>query len=133
MVNQGCASGFHSHNILINGHCKSRRIHEAITLFAEISMYSSAVSMLMDLVSDGTIILCFCDEVLKMGISIEISFSAQQCCGGLSSKQPLEFFLKFDDRDHVALQNTDSHFCISITVSCALDTKKCLGCIQHLW
>uniref|UniRef100_A0A2K1ZKE4 Uncharacterized protein n=1 Tax=Populus trichocarpa TaxID=3694 RepID=A0A2K1ZKE4_POPTR len=50
-------------------------------------MYSSTVSMLMYLVSDGKIILCFCEEVLKMGISIEISFSAQQCCGGLSSKQ----------------------------------------------
>ncbi|KAG6764820.1 hypothetical protein POTOM_032307 [Populus tomentosa] len=49
-------------------------------------MYSSTVSMLMDVVSDGKIILCFCEEVLKMGISIEISFSAQQCCGGLSSK-----------------------------------------------
>ncbi|KAJ6911702.1 hypothetical protein NC652_022091 [Populus alba x Populus x berolinensis] len=50
-------------------------------------MYSSTVSMLMDVVSDGKIILCFCEEFLKMGISIEISFSAQQCCGGLSSKQ----------------------------------------------
>ncbi|KAJ6904087.1 hypothetical protein NC651_021281 [Populus alba x Populus x berolinensis] len=109
-------------------------------------MYSFTVSMLMDVVSDGKIILCFCEEFLKMEISIEISFSAQQCCGGLSSKQlgcynachavgstvhivksdqlldsvikvPLKFFLKFDDRDHVALQNTDSLFCISITVS----------------
>jgi hypothetical protein len=40
----------------------------------------------LDLVSDGKIILCFYEEILKMGISIEISFSAQQCCGGLSLK-----------------------------------------------
>ncbi|KAJ6910673.1 hypothetical protein NC652_021359 [Populus alba x Populus x berolinensis] len=31
-----------------------------------------------------------------------------------NNNRPLEFFLKFDDRDHVALQDTDSHFCISI-------------------
>jgi hypothetical protein len=42
--------------------------------------------MLMDLVSDGKIIMCFYEEILEMGISIEVSFSAQQCCGGLPSK-----------------------------------------------
>ncbi|KAI5559476.1 hypothetical protein POPTR_017G133501v4 [Populus trichocarpa] len=35
MGSKGYSSGFHSYNILINGHCKSRRIHEAITLFAK--------------------------------------------------------------------------------------------------
>jgi hypothetical protein len=43
--------------------------------------------MLMDLASDGKIIMCFYEEILEMGISIEVSFSAQQCCGGLPSKQ----------------------------------------------
>jgi hypothetical protein len=36
---------------------------------------------------DGKIIMCFYEEILEMGISIEVSFSAQQCCGGLPSKQ----------------------------------------------
>ncbi|KAJ6369554.1 hypothetical protein OIU76_027902 [Salix suchowensis] len=37
MGSKGYASDFHSHNILINGHCQSRRVHEAIPLFAEMS------------------------------------------------------------------------------------------------